>query len=251
MGERGNNGFSLVELIIVISIIAILAAAVAPALLRYLDKSRKAVDIETAQTIFEAAELASTSGSDEAYDGWCIPVTTDKWQDVSRCWVNDKGHNCDLDKSIKGGKAGTYKIACIAWCRGVYYKSPKNKNSKGWENSQFKSTLDGSTDEDANLTRQYTDEFLRNLFHLDGVGKVYGGTDGANSFDGYHAGTMLPMKYKKNAGYGDPECWMVCVNCSTMKAEIWIGDKNFNNRGTNQKVRPLYRLYPDPCNEYK
>ena len=37
-----NKGFSLVELIIVIAIMAILAAAIAPALIRYIDKSRKA-----------------------------------------------------------------------------------------------------------------------------------------------------------------------------------------------------------------
>ncbi|SEQ45597.1 prepilin-type N-terminal cleavage/methylation domain-containing protein [Lachnospiraceae bacterium NE2001] len=251
MGERGNNGFSLVELLIVISIMTILAAAVAPALIRYLDKSRKAVDIETAQMMFEAAELASTSGNDDAYTGWAIPVKTTKTADVSRTWVGANGHNCNLDGSISNRTEGSYEIVCIAWCRGVYYKSPSNKNSKGWENSQFKSTLDDKGGEEAELTREYTDEFLKNLFHLDGVGKVYGGTDGANSFDGYHAGTMLPMKYKKNAGYGDPECWMVCVNCTSMKPEIWIGDKNFNGRGVKQKVRPLYRLYPDPCAEYK
>ena len=37
-----NKGFSLVELIIVIAIMAILAAAIAPALIRYIDKSRNA-----------------------------------------------------------------------------------------------------------------------------------------------------------------------------------------------------------------
>ena len=36
-----DNGFSLVELIIVIAIIAILAAAIAPALIRYISKSKR------------------------------------------------------------------------------------------------------------------------------------------------------------------------------------------------------------------
>ncbi len=53
-----NTGFSLVELIIVIAIMAILAAAIAPALIRYINKARKADDIATADalgTTFKAA----------------------------------------------------------------------------------------------------------------------------------------------------------------------------------------------------
>ena len=38
---KKNNGFSLVELIIVIAIMAILATVIAPALIRFIDKSRK------------------------------------------------------------------------------------------------------------------------------------------------------------------------------------------------------------------
>ena len=49
-----NNGFSLVELIIVIAIMAILAAAIAPALIRYINKSRKASDVDTADIILDA-----------------------------------------------------------------------------------------------------------------------------------------------------------------------------------------------------
>lgn len=56
--SRKNKGFSLVELIIVIAIMAILAAAIAPALIRYLNKSRKASDIETASVIMGAVNAA-------------------------------------------------------------------------------------------------------------------------------------------------------------------------------------------------
>ena len=46
-----NKGFSLVELIIVIAIMAILAAAIAPAVIRYIDKSRHSVDVDAADEI--------------------------------------------------------------------------------------------------------------------------------------------------------------------------------------------------------
>lgn len=53
-----NDGFSLVELIIVIAIMAVLAGAMAPALIRYIDKSRKADDLTSAKAIKTAIEVA-------------------------------------------------------------------------------------------------------------------------------------------------------------------------------------------------
>ena len=61
-----NKGFSLVELIIVIAIMAILAAAIAPALIRYIDKSRRSDDVAAAETINTAVQAALAN--ENAYD---------------------------------------------------------------------------------------------------------------------------------------------------------------------------------------
>ncbi|MBR1815755.1 MAG: type II secretion system protein [Lachnospiraceae bacterium] len=58
MKKMNNKGFSLVELIIVIAIMAILAGAIAPALIRYIDKSRRSNDVSAAKTIKTAVETA-------------------------------------------------------------------------------------------------------------------------------------------------------------------------------------------------
>ena len=61
-----NKGFSLVELIIVIAIMAILAAAIAPALIRYINKSRKADDVTAAGVV--ATAVQSALANEAAYD---------------------------------------------------------------------------------------------------------------------------------------------------------------------------------------
>lgn len=51
--EKNNKGFSLVELIIVIAIMALLVAIITPSLIQYINKAKKAVDITTAESIGE------------------------------------------------------------------------------------------------------------------------------------------------------------------------------------------------------
>ena len=59
--KKNNKGFSLVELIIVIAIMAILAGAIAPALIRYIDKSRKSNDVSACKSIKTAIETAMSN----------------------------------------------------------------------------------------------------------------------------------------------------------------------------------------------
>ena len=56
--KTNNKGFSLVELIIVIAIMAILVAVLAPQYLKYVDRSRYSRDVQTVDQLYTAIQAA-------------------------------------------------------------------------------------------------------------------------------------------------------------------------------------------------
>jgi type IV pilus assembly protein PilA len=56
--RMNDKGFSLVELIVVIAIMAILAVTLAPKLMKYVDSARTSSDQQTVNSIFTAAQIA-------------------------------------------------------------------------------------------------------------------------------------------------------------------------------------------------
>lgn len=61
--KNDNRGFSLVELIIVISIMAILIAVMAPMFIRYVERSRIAVDVNAVGSMARALKAVATDAA--------------------------------------------------------------------------------------------------------------------------------------------------------------------------------------------
>lgn len=80
-----NEGFSLVELIIVIAIMAILAAALAPQLIKYIDNSRKSADVQSGQSIATAVGVALTD--EDAYSD-VLSSIKEEGSDSTTFWVS-------------------------------------------------------------------------------------------------------------------------------------------------------------------
>ena len=60
--KKNNKGFSLVELIIVIAIMAVLIGLLAPQYLRFVEKSKKSADVSNAQSLATAFNVAFADG---------------------------------------------------------------------------------------------------------------------------------------------------------------------------------------------
>ena len=53
---RNNSGFSMVELIVVIAIMAVLVGLLAPQFIKYVERSRMSMDVQNVETLCHAAE---------------------------------------------------------------------------------------------------------------------------------------------------------------------------------------------------
>lgn len=80
--NKKNRGFSLVELIIVIAIMAILAGVLAPQFIKYIGNSRISSDIQNAQMMSDAisAQISQDATTGTTTTGFALPTT---WTKIS------------------------------------------------------------------------------------------------------------------------------------------------------------------------
>jgi len=80
--KEHNRGFSLIELVIVITIMVVLTALLAPQLLRYVEKAREAKDRNTMDTVVNACNLALASGNMSIGQSFIWYTTTGELRNV-------------------------------------------------------------------------------------------------------------------------------------------------------------------------
>lgn len=96
-----NKGFSLVELIVVIAIMAVLVGVLAPQFIGYVAKTRQSTDIQNAQTL--ATEIGVRIANTEAGED-NFTYTKDAWAEVTTTVVS-------AVPVVKNSKVGTSTTA--------------------------------------------------------------------------------------------------------------------------------------------
>ena len=64
--KKNNKGFTLVELVIVIAILAILVGILAPQYTKYVEKSRKTADVDNMDELIKAVQVYAIDGATKA-----------------------------------------------------------------------------------------------------------------------------------------------------------------------------------------
>ena len=86
--KKNNKGFSLVELIVVVLIMAIIAVALAPQVMKWVENSRKSTDCSNYDSIVSAANIALTNKSALLESSVAITITSTT---SARDWDLDGG----------------------------------------------------------------------------------------------------------------------------------------------------------------
>lgn len=74
--KMNNKGFSLVELIIVVAIMAVLIGVLAPQYLKYVEKSRESADLDSYETIVSAIEIYAADPAHVTWTDGTVKCTT-------------------------------------------------------------------------------------------------------------------------------------------------------------------------------
>lgn len=74
--RKNNKGFSLVELIVVVLIMAIIAVALAPQVMKWVGSSKTSTDVSNYDTLFENIQIAMTE--DTTITAATVTITSNK-----------------------------------------------------------------------------------------------------------------------------------------------------------------------------
>lgn len=127
MKTKDNKGFSLVELIIVVAILAVLIVVLAPQYLKYVERSRNATDLENARDIVNALQIY-------AIDPDVNDTIPAHYETITVFAVNDNAH--------RDPRVDQYAVRALQ-AAGLYPLEIRTQSRRSWETWSIHYMSDG------------------------------------------------------------------------------------------------------------
>ena len=129
--KKDNKGFTLVELVIVVAILAILVGILAPQYTKYVEKSIKAADASNLENLVTAFKTVASDGTEDHVDAGEYTIT-----------IGKNGSNItEKDKPVVNADNRPGFVSTFESFVGENWKSDIKLKSKKWTNN---GKLDGT-----------------------------------------------------------------------------------------------------------
>lgn len=110
--QKNNKGFSLIELIVVVAIMAVLVGVLAPTYLRYVEKSRKSADIQAFASAMGAMKVVAADPALELASGQTMTIVFSKETNTD---VSFTAPNNTIEKELEATIGKAYRIKSQEW----------------------------------------------------------------------------------------------------------------------------------------
>ncbi len=218
--KLNNKGVSLLELIIAISIIAILVGVLVPQYLKFVNKARRSTDLANAEKIAKAFERVLINNP-EFYEFYSKPNIGTRRQ---------VGRGKEIPEQVAGESNYTMYALISSENFGIFSGTAFKGNPKNSEGKDIYEALNselGISHTDTNTVQRWQRE---------------GSADFSNDI-------MVP-KYKIKPNFdarrGYVDRWRICKRADG-QLEIWTAENSIRGDGGGY---PCYRLWPVPCDAY-
>lgn len=128
---KEKRGFTLIEMIIVIAIIAILIALIAPNLQKFLDTAKQTKADAAAKTLYTSVstylvDKYTQGGSGNITDTWTEKTSTNDFKEFQKDYLNENEIRDNVKYTIK---IESGKVVSVVWEEdGLTGKYPKNSS---------------------------------------------------------------------------------------------------------------------------